>query len=190
MPFWATAAVAMYGLVYYSCHDLKNFRSCHLLTLDSCHVAVQKHGKKHARIKRELSSAYKHTRAIAMYPAKTHDNSGKRELSSVYVHTRQLPCTLQNAWQLTCSGKKKSCHLLTSTLGQLPCTLQNICQLTCSGKRESCHLLTSTLGQLPCTPAKHMATGSFGCGRGDGRVGELINTNTPALVRECKLTCG
>ena len=71
---FATAAVAIYGLVYYSYHDLKNFRSCHLLTLDSCHVAVQKHGKKHARVKRELPSAYKHTRAIAMYPAKTRGN--------------------------------------------------------------------------------------------------------------------
>ncbi|EMS50871.1 hypothetical protein TRIUR3_14831 [Triticum urartu] len=48
------AVVAMYGLVYYSYHDLKNFRNCHLLTLDSCHVALRKHGKK----------------AVAMYPSK------------------------------------------------------------------------------------------------------------------------
>ena len=31
--FWATAAVAMYGLIYYSCHDLKTLGICHLLAL-------------------------------------------------------------------------------------------------------------------------------------------------------------
>ncbi|XBJ24103.1 hypothetical protein VPH35_002056 [Triticum aestivum] len=49
------AVVAMYGLVYYSYHDLKNFRNCHLLTLDSCHVALKKTWQKgscHVPLKR------------------------------------------------------------------------------------------------------------------------------------------
>ena len=37
---------------------------------------------------------YVHVGAVAMYHAKTHGNSVKRELPSAYVHTRQLPCTL------------------------------------------------------------------------------------------------
>ena len=80
-----------------------------------------------------MSSAYVHVRAVAMYNAKTHGNSGKRELSSAYK----------------------------AKLGQLSCTLQ-----------------------------KHMATASFGCGLGDGRVGEVINAHTPASFVCVKLVCG
>ena len=37
---------------------------------------------------------------------------------------------------------------------------------------------------------KHMTTASFGCGLGDGRVGEVINTHTPAPSACVKLVCG
>ena len=50
--------------------------------------------------------------------------------------------------------------------------------------------LQAKLGQLPCTLQKHMATASFGCGRGDGRVGEVINAHTPAPSASVKLVCG
>ena len=55
---------------HYSYHDLENFKSCHLLTLDSCHVALKNMAKNMLRVKRELPSAYKHARTVAMYPAK------------------------------------------------------------------------------------------------------------------------
>ena len=51
-----------------------------------------------------------------------------------------------------------------------------------SGKRVVIYL-QAKLGQLPCTLQKHMATDNFGCGRGDGRVGEVINAHTPASLR-------
>ncbi|XBH67532.1 hypothetical protein VPH35_095898 [Triticum aestivum] len=96
--------------------------------------------------------------------------------------------------------KRKSCHLLTSTLGQLPCTLQNTWQLTCSGKKkESCHPLTSTLRQLPCTLQNiwqlaawvwkeetgvwvrwQMPTHQPLCVNENWRVGELLNVHRPA----------
>ena len=77
------------------------------------------------------------------------------------TNTRQLPCSTTKAWQKTCSGKKESCHLLTSKARAVVIYLQ-----------------------------KHMATTSFGCGLGDGRVGEVINAHTPAPSACVKLVCG
>ena len=49
---------------------LENFKSCHLLTLDSFHVALKNMAKNMLRVKRELPYAYKHARVVAIYPAK------------------------------------------------------------------------------------------------------------------------
>ena len=126
------------------------------------------------------------------------------------TNTRQLPCSATKRHEkTTCSGKRESCHLLTSTLVQLSCTLQNIWQLTCSGKkkRELPSACNHTRAVAMYT-AKRMTTDSLGVGEEAGvwarwqtlthqplcvtenwYVGELLNAHTPAL-RVVKQMCG
>ena len=46
------------------------FRSCHLLTLDSCHVALQKDMAKITCLGKERVAICLQARAVAVYPAK------------------------------------------------------------------------------------------------------------------------
>ena len=108
--FWATAAVATCMVWSTTYHDLKNFRTCHLLTLDSCHVALKNMAKNMLRVKRELPSAYKHARVVAMYPTK---HMATDDFWCVGEETGgQLPCILQNTWQLMAFGvwdRRRAC---------------------------------------------------------------------------------
>ena len=99
-----STTVAMYGLVYCSCHDFKTLGVATHQTLGSCHVALQKGmAKKHVWVKRE--SCHVLTSTLGQLPCK------RKSCHLLMCTLGQLSCTMQKHMA---TRVKESCHLLTS----------------------------------------------------------------------------